>query len=110
MTLPNGDRAVVPRAKILLYLLAPEHPEGGSKAHFFLSQGYDGRQPELLVDDLSSIARTGSLVETHRTGYGIKYVVDGVVETPDGGWVRLRTVWIVERPEAPPRFVTAYPT
>lgn len=31
---------MIPRDKILRYLLAPEHPEGGGKARFFRERGY----------------------------------------------------------------------
>lgn len=110
MKLPNGDRAVVPRTKVLRYLLAPEHPEGGSKARFFLSRGYDPGRPEVLIDDLRAVATSGTLVETRRTRHGIKRIVDGSFGAPDGRELRLRTVWIVERPAGAPRLVTAYPT
>lgn len=108
--MPNGDRAVVPRAKVVGYLLAPDHPDGKSKARFFLGQGYRPARPERLVDDLLGIARTGTVVETLWSPHGIKHIVDGTVETPDGSRVPLRTVWIVEPVKPRPRFVTAYPT
>ena len=100
---------MVSRTKVTRYLLAPDHPDGGSKARFFLGRGYRTARPERLVDDLLAIARTGTVAETLWTPHGIKYIVDGTVETPDGSRVRLRTVWVVEAMKPRPRFVTAYP-
>lgn len=110
MSLPNADRAVVPRTKVTRYLLAADHPDGGSKARFFLRKGYLTARPERLVDDLLEVARSGTVAETLRTPHGTKHIVDGTVDTPDGSRVRLRTVWIVEPVDPRPRFVTAYPT
>lgn len=38
--LPNAEKAVVPRAKIVGYLLSNTHPSGKSKAEFFSSFGF----------------------------------------------------------------------
>jgi uncharacterized protein DUF6883 len=38
--LPNHDRAVIPREKILDYLLSPTHPHGRGKAQFFRKFGF----------------------------------------------------------------------
>jgi hypothetical protein len=43
------------------------------------------------------------------SSYGTKYVIDGMIETPDNIAVQVRTVWIIEEGEDRPRFVTAYP-
>lgn len=109
MRLPGGERAIVPREKIVHYLLAPEHPEGGGKARFFLKRGYHASRPEELALALYAIASYGQLKETMETRYGSKYVVDGVVRTPDGRDARLRTIWFVPSGARLPRLVTAYP-
>jgi hypothetical protein len=41
--------------------------------------------------------------------HGQKYIVDGMVLTPMGQDVIVRTVWIVDKGENRPRLVTAYP-
>ena len=109
MKLPSGGRALVPHEKVERYLLDPEHPEGGDKALFFHRMGYDPARPADLISDLRRIAREGSLAETIRTEHGTKHIVDGVVSTPDGRRIELRTVWIVEPGSRRPRLVTAYP-
>ncbi|WP_370693575.1 DUF6883 domain-containing protein [Nitrospira tepida] len=40
---------------------------------------------------------------------GHKYIVDGVVRTPNGQTALVRTVWIVDTGCDTPRSVTAYP-
>jgi hypothetical protein len=40
MKLPLVDAAEVPEAKIMLYLLNPEHRSGKSKARFFAGHGF----------------------------------------------------------------------
>ncbi|HQB16706.1 MAG TPA: hypothetical protein PLT00_08350 [Verrucomicrobiota bacterium] len=41
MKLPLASEAEVPRTKIVLYLLNPEHRSGKSKACFFAHHGFD---------------------------------------------------------------------
>lgn len=91
------------------YLLAPDHPEGGGKARFFIERGYDPARHWIFRRDLRRLARRGTVTETILTDYGMKFIVDGVVDTPDGTCARLRTVWIIKPAERQPRFVTAYP-
>jgi len=40
----------VPTAKLTEYLLNPRHPEGGSKARFFLGLGFSPEAPEDLAE------------------------------------------------------------
>ena len=40
--------------------------------------------------------------------HGKKYIIDGILKTPKGRDVKIRTVWIVEHNDARPRFITAY--
>lgn len=49
------------------------------------------------------------MVETASVPYGIKYVVEGEIQAPDGSGIWLRSVWIVLDADDVPRFVTAYP-
>lgn len=43
------------------------------------------------------------------TPHGVKYVLDGRMETPGGDTPMVRTIWIVDRGRDRPRLVTAYP-
>jgi hypothetical protein len=108
MPFPNAARAVIADEKVRDYLLNLEHPDGGTKAVWFHSVGYDRDQWRLLVDDLLSIARTGDDFHSEITQFGIKYKVAGKVGRPNHRPGNVITVWIVERDD-PPRLVTAYP-
>jgi hypothetical protein len=103
------DEAQVTEAKVLGYLLSADHPTGADKAAFFRAAGYTRSKWTRLRDDLLDLARQGDVGAEEKTTYGVKYVVDGLVKSPTGRTVRLRTVWISDGPDEAPRLVTAYP-
>ena len=108
MHLPDRARAFVPPAKLSDYLLSLSHPAGRSKARFFLAVGYRRENPEVLEQDLLSIAYETEVEDVEKSAHGVKYVLEGQVEAPGGHLIRLRTIWTVEG-DGPPRLVTAYP-
>jgi hypothetical protein len=71
--------------------------------------GFDRRNAVLLERCLLALARSGVVVREQQSPHGVKYVVDGVVATPQGRIVRLRTVWSIGGVGEQPRLVTAYP-
>jgi hypothetical protein len=95
--------------KILDYLLSTDHPIGADKAAFFTSIGYSREDWTRLRDDLMLMCEQGEVVAEEQTPFGIKYVVDGLVQAPAGRNIELRTVWISEEPGDRPRLVTVYP-
>ena len=50
MKLPNVDRAQIPQAKAVEYLLSPTHPEGAGKAEFFVALGFRHEEWEVWHD------------------------------------------------------------
>ncbi|MGH2812866.1 MAG: DUF6883 domain-containing protein [Actinomycetota bacterium] len=42
-------------------------------------------------------------------GYGTKYVLEGMLNTPIGRQIRVETIWVIEIESDRPRLVTAYP-
>jgi hypothetical protein len=109
MKLPGREKAYVPPRKLVDYLLSASHPVGRSKAKFFRAVGFDEMNAGALERGLVDIARSEDVTEVERTRHGIKYAVEGVLQTPAGGSKRIRTVWIIETGQESPRFVTAYP-
>jgi hypothetical protein len=107
--LPNGVQAHVDPGKIRDYLLSDVHPVGRHKAKVFRRLGFDRRNWHALLREVIRIARDGVVVDRMLTIYGIKYVVDDRIQGPAGA-SDVRTVWILERGRAVPRFVTAYLT
>ncbi|MGI8980691.1 MAG: DUF6883 domain-containing protein [Pirellulaceae bacterium] len=58
MPIPGAGHALVTREKVHDYLLNFEHPDGGSKAIWFRSLGYEQPHWQTLANDLLEIART----------------------------------------------------
>lgn len=109
MKLPNADRAVIEPAKVRDYLLSVAHPVGRFKAVFFQSLGYTQEYWEVLQDDLRSLAVDGEAVPGQSSPFGRKFEVSGMLTGPSGHSAVVRSVWIIENDDAPPRFITAFP-
>lgn len=109
MKLPHRENAVVAPEKLTHYLLSLTHPVGRSKVRFFRAHGFTDENWPLLQAGLLALARSEEVAESETTPHGTKYVLIGLVPTPAGGIVRLRTVWIIDNGSDVPRFVTAYP-
>jgi hypothetical protein len=109
MQLPNRENAYVPLPKLTEYLLSETHAVGRSKAKFFRSLGFNETNTAILEQQLLIIAHNQAIVEVTTSTHGTKYVVDGMIETPAGNSVRVRTIWIIEVGQDRSRFVTAYP-
>jgi hypothetical protein len=107
--LPNGSLAYIPSGKLTAYLLSETHSVGKSKAKLFRSFGYNELNVSLLKEGLLSIAQTADIIDTQSSEHGIKYVIEGLLQTPVGGTLKIRTIWIVDKGQDRPRFVTAYP-
>jgi hypothetical protein len=56
----------------------------------------------------SSVLMTMSYV-VKESEYGMRYVIEGLLCTPDGRNPVVRTVWILDDEAKVPRLVTAYP-
>src|SRR2546422_11669067 len=109
MKLPLADEAEMPRDKIVLYLLNPEHRAGKSKARFFASHGFAVEDWQRLANALRQHARHHDIAKEETTPLGTRFVVEGDVTMPDGAVAAVRAVWFIERGERTPRFGTAYP-
>jgi hypothetical protein len=109
MNLPNGKHAVVEPDKVKDYLLDVAHPDGFGKAAFFTAMGFQREAWEALAEALRQVARDSPVTKSMTSVHGQKYIVDGMVLTPMGQDVIVRTVWIVDKGENRPRLVTAYP-
>jgi hypothetical protein len=109
MPLPNLDRAVVPEEKITGYLLSATHRDGRHKAAFFLRFGFRPDAWEELAAALLSHARAYDVAKEEPSPFGVRYVIEGALATPDGRAPPVRTVWFIDTGQEVPRFVTAYP-
>ena len=115
MNLPNAINALVEPAKVTEYLLSSEHPDGRSKADFFGRFGFRREQWQAFADALRRHGATHTVTKAVQSRYGMRYSIDGELETPDGRTPRIRSVWIIEiqdtetTAEAVPRLITAHP-
>jgi hypothetical protein len=107
--LPNAEHAIVSRNKVVDYLLNPSHPDGATKAEFLRRFGFSRDDWALLAEALRRHGRSHPVTKAVASAYGVRYSVDGALETPDGRCPQVRTVWIVERGQDAPRLITADP-
>lgn len=107
MKLPFLENAVVEEHKVTTYLLSDERSEG--KAAFFAAFGFTRERWDLLRDALLEHGASHEVFLGGNNPFGVKYVVEGPLRTPDGRSPRVRSVWILETGSSAPRLVTAYP-
>ena len=109
MKLPDANHGIVDRRKIMDYVLSGRHPDGRSKAEFFSSFGFSRMHWETFARALRVHGQSGTVTSLTESTYGVRYSVDGIIETPDGRNPRVRTVWMVASGNDEPRLVTAHP-
>ena len=102
MKLPNADQTIVPEAKITRYLLDLTSPKGKSKAVFFRAFGFTIEQWQVMADALKQHAATYEVASTEADEHGTRYVIEGVLNTPDGRNPQVRAVWIIREDETDP--------
>ena len=107
--LPHLDRAVVPEAKVVNYLLSVRHSSGRAKARFLEDYGFSAQDWRVLRDAVIAHVRGNDITASQRTRFGTRYEIDGPLPTPDGRAPIVRVVWFVEPQEGIPRLVTLVP-
>ena len=109
MILPNVHQAQIARTKITDYLLSDVNPRGKAKADFFIGFGFNENRWEVFAEALKNHAASNELSLIVDTDYGLRYHVDGTLETPDGRNPQIRTVWQFDDGDSFPRLITAHP-
>ena len=109
MKLPNSSKVIIPRKKLIDYILSESHPVGSSKAKFFRGLGFDEKNIDKLAKSLLRVAKENDVKNVRKFSYGTNYIVEGTIETPIGKAVKLVTVWFIKTEKSRPGFVTAYP-
>ncbi|MBI3537287.1 MAG: hypothetical protein HY070_07020 [Chloroflexi bacterium] len=109
MKLENFKRAIVPQRKITAYLLSPTHRDGKSKQAFFTRFGFSFDEWKDLAAALLKHAADNEVTRVEQSPFGVRYVIDGIINTPDGRNPRIRSIWFIGEREETPRFATAYP-
>lgn len=109
MKLLNREQAYIPLLKLKDYLLSETHSVGKSKAKLLRMWGFNEMKVDLLKRGLLAIVGSEDVKEMISSPHGVKYIIDGSLQTPVGGFIKMRTVWIIDKDQKRPRFVTAYP-
>lgn len=109
MRLPHAQDAQVDSSKITEYLLSFVHPDGRNKAAFFTAFGFRVEDPGVLMRALQKHGATLEVAGIVTSRYGVRYIVEGALETPDGRNPIIRSVWITSAEGGAPRLITAYP-
>lgn len=109
MKLPNRENAYISPIKLNAYLLSETHPIGKAKAKLLRSMGFNETNVGLLKQELLSIAQSEDVKEAISSPHGVKYIIEGKIQTPIGSFIKILTIWIIDKGQERPRFVTAYP-
>ncbi len=109
MKLPNNNKTIISRDKLIDYVLSETHTTGKFKAKFFRRFGFNETNVHLLEKALLKLAKSQKVESVLSSDYGTKYIIDGEIKAPKGKTVRVRTIWIIEKGQSSPRFVTIYP-
>jgi len=107
--LPHLDRAVVPAAKIVEYLLSVRHSGGRAKAQFLEGFGFSAKDWHALRDAVIAHAAANDVTASYQSRFGTRHEIDGPLPTPDGRNPIVRVVWFVESKKTVPRLVTLVP-
>lgn len=103
MFVPNTVQAVIADPKITDYLL-----KNLGKAKFFLRFGFTLAQWQVLRDALLQHVATYEYVKEIPLDDGVKYVVEGALQSPDGRNPQVRSVWMIDGGRSYPRLISAY--
>jgi len=109
LKLPNYESAIVPKAKIVDYLLSLTHPAGKDKAQFFIAYGFSADKWEKLADALKEHASHYKVTKIDPSALGTHYVIEGNLNAADGRTPFVRVVWFIDEGKDVPRLATAYP-
>lgn len=109
MKLPNWENAIVPREKVVDYLMNFSHEEGNPKAVFFMRFGFSSAEWEVLAEALIRHAGEHDVDKSVTSKFGVRYSVVGELDTPDGRRPVVNVIWSVDVNGARPRLITAYP-
>lgn len=106
--IPNADQAIVDVEKLRDYCLNPSHPRGRHKARVFAAAlGLTSDDAEILRTALLQTVLISEAIEAERDAYGQRYVIDFVMQGPQGQSM-VRSAWIIRPGESNPRLVSCY--
>ena len=105
MRLP--DNTIIARRKLTEYVL--RHRDEDDKSGFLALAGYTLADADRLLNDLRSQVLPLEAEWIEDTEYGPKYRIRATLTGPNGGRLRVVTIWMNEEATGTTRFVTLYP-
>ncbi|MBC8042871.1 MAG: hypothetical protein IAF08_05445 [Rhizobacter sp.] len=108
MKLPNGDKALVPTAKIEGYALNFKHEKGKHKARVFKAAlDITIENAAVLHAALHSAARNSDAQFEETTAFDDKYIIDFEMTTEKGS-ATVRSAWILDKGSDTPRLTSTF--
>ena len=107
-TLPDSDRLIVEKSKLVSYLLNLSHKDGASKAKFFLQRGFKADPWQTFAEALQTHGASRTVTGIENSKHGKKFTVECQIRTPDGKNPCILSVWLQATGKAP-RLITAHP-
>jgi len=105
--LPNFKSVQIDKVKITEYLLSPTNEEG--KAGFFTRFGFSVAKWEILAEAMRHHAESHKVAKAIQNRHGTKFLIEGMLTTPDGRNPLVRSIWLIETGKQVARLITAYP-
>ena len=108
MKLPNRNNAIIERRKLTHYLLSLTDEDGKPKAEYFRKVGFNETNLEDFEYALLAVVSSNEGKTIEKSKFGVKYIVEGLLNSPTGKKFMVRTVWSIDKGVNNPRLVTAY--
>lgn len=99
---------VVPERKVTDYLLNVSHSSGAPKAVFFIRKGFTPDDPNQFSEAIMDHYRNSPQHEIVSGPYGVRVIVSGPMQFPNGDTADIRAVWMIELGSEVIKLVTAY--
>lgn len=109
MKIPNGDRAIIERSKLVNYALNVSHERGGSKARKLIRYGYSPDKWKQLELDIRKYHLTADIRIEKATRYGMRYEIRAALPSPVNRQLYVKTVWQIDNGTDVPRLITLVP-
>src|SRR3989344_3878380 len=108
MKLPNRKNAIIEKRKLIYYLLSLTDEDGKSKAEYFRKVGFNETNLKDFEHALLTIASSNEVKTIEKSKFGIKYIVEGLMDSPTGKKFMVRIILSIDKGKNNPRLVTAY--
>lgn len=100
------DDAVIPREKLLDYLLTPRRKN--DKSGFLTQAGFTQENPDQLEQAIRQLIAENEAIADKRNEYGTFYQVAGDLRGPNGTLLTV-TIWLQQAVDNRYRFITLKP-